>query len=265
MQWRYAERRNRVNHISRHLEPAMMVHAIWNSYNRNRPKATPPASPGVASQPRGGARQKSQPSKPCMYCGTRHARLQCPAYGKQCANCGVFNNFDTICTFEPRSDKKIHQQQQRDINEKEADTVYENAVLIHRHHCDKDVQWLVRDAIAEQSEDKNAHPYRMCTEHRSIQCSRIITDIILSHHHSVWRLSVGKYGQLQLLTVNTRDPTRVEMWGGEFWRSANHPWTVWKRDIGTCQTSFHSEHRQPWHTESVLWFIYWYRLYTWRI
>ncbi|CAI5669105.1 unnamed protein product [Oreochromis niloticus] len=39
----------------------------------------------------------------CKRCGTKHASRQCPAYGKQCKNCGKMNHFARMC----RS-RKVH-------------------------------------------------------------------------------------------------------------------------------------------------------------
>ena len=33
----------------------------------------------------------------CAYCGGRHARGSCPAYGKQCNKCNGYNHFSTVC------------------------------------------------------------------------------------------------------------------------------------------------------------------------
>ena len=33
----------------------------------------------------------------CGNCGLQHDKKQCPAYGKQCRNCGKFNHFHKWC------------------------------------------------------------------------------------------------------------------------------------------------------------------------
>ena len=33
----------------------------------------------------------------CLYCGTRHAARQCPAFGKRCNACGAMNHFSRVC------------------------------------------------------------------------------------------------------------------------------------------------------------------------
>ena len=44
-----------------------------------------------------GTHGKKDFRKDCMYCGTKHAKWKCPAYGKKCAKCGRENHFDSVC------------------------------------------------------------------------------------------------------------------------------------------------------------------------
>lgn len=39
----------------------------------------------------------NQPNECCQKCGLKHTRKQCPAYGKQCLNCGKYNHFAKFC------------------------------------------------------------------------------------------------------------------------------------------------------------------------
>ena len=41
-----------------------------------------------------------------MYCGRKHERNKCPAFGKQCHNCGKLNHFKSVCRQQGRSDKQ---------------------------------------------------------------------------------------------------------------------------------------------------------------
>lgn len=34
----------------------------------------------------------------CKWCGDRHAKRSCPAYGKQCTKCGKPNHFEKVCS-----------------------------------------------------------------------------------------------------------------------------------------------------------------------
>ena len=33
----------------------------------------------------------------CMYCGSSHERLKCPAFKKKCSKCGKLNHFARVC------------------------------------------------------------------------------------------------------------------------------------------------------------------------
>ena len=52
--------------------------------------------------------QRSRFTKPCKFCGRRHDRGRCPAYGKTCTKCSKLNHFATVC----RSTKSSHTRRQ---------------------------------------------------------------------------------------------------------------------------------------------------------
>ena len=70
------------------------------------PPPTEPSLLALVLRTKSGSVQK-QPSqwkprmefKHCLYCGQKHAmrKLDCPAWGKQCKNCGGKNHFQTKC------------------------------------------------------------------------------------------------------------------------------------------------------------------------
>ena len=43
---------------------------------------------------------------PCRFCGGQHSRGKCPAYGKSCAKCGLFNHYAKVC--EQTSQQQSH-------------------------------------------------------------------------------------------------------------------------------------------------------------
>ena len=56
------------------------------------------------------------------YCGGQHPKGQCPAYGKECKNCGRRNHFAKVCRA-PAS-RKVHQSQANEDNTQGNATVY---------------------------------------------------------------------------------------------------------------------------------------------
>jgi len=43
----------------------------------------------------------------CKYCGLKHAKRNCPAYGKTCHKCGRKNHFATVCKTKINSVKNL--------------------------------------------------------------------------------------------------------------------------------------------------------------
>ncbi len=39
---------------------------------------------------------------PCCFCGGQHSRGKCPAFGKSCAKCGLFNHYAKVCEPTPQ-------------------------------------------------------------------------------------------------------------------------------------------------------------------
>ena len=44
--------------------------------------------------------------KKCTYCGYTHEIRKCPAYGKECNNCGDKNHFSTVCRNKGKKNRK---------------------------------------------------------------------------------------------------------------------------------------------------------------
>lgn len=52
----------------------------------------------IATKPKFLEPQQFSPAlRECSYCGNSHAPRRCPAYGKQCSNCGKPNHFARVC------------------------------------------------------------------------------------------------------------------------------------------------------------------------
>ena len=62
-------------------------------------------------------------SDSCKYCGSKHEYGRCPAYGKECNNCGKRNHFEKVCRFDRNEDKRSpkinRRRQQRKPNQVE--------------------------------------------------------------------------------------------------------------------------------------------------
>ena len=63
-------------------------------------------------------------SHQCEKCGMKHPKKQCPAYGKQCHNCGKQNHFAKLC----KGKKKVQLLSQRSETEPSEDTLFIDAV-----------------------------------------------------------------------------------------------------------------------------------------
>ena len=63
------------------------------------------------------SQQRATTGKSCMYCGRKHERNNCPAFGKQYHNCGKLNHFKSVCKQQGRSDKQpISQMEEKSEN-----------------------------------------------------------------------------------------------------------------------------------------------------
>lgn len=79
---------------------------------------------------------KKLTDKPCMYCGTKHVKGKCPAYGKKCKKCQRLNHFATVCkskgNMESRDDrkKKVHEvvPREQENSDSEDDQFYVSAI-----------------------------------------------------------------------------------------------------------------------------------------
>ena len=78
---------------------------LIRDYNTTVPAEISFASQKAQRPSKIGASQ--EPAATCRYCGTKHSRGKCPAYGKQCLKCSKRNHFASVC----RS-KFVHLEQQ---------------------------------------------------------------------------------------------------------------------------------------------------------
>ena len=72
----------------------------YDAINRNRPKKkskTKDIRPKSRSQ---------SGTRDCKYCGNSHQCRQCPAYGKECKNCGKKNHFVKKCCSRSQSQRQ---------------------------------------------------------------------------------------------------------------------------------------------------------------
>ena len=77
--------RQQLKHISDEITDAQSVNAVKPQYMSDQ------------SQPKVSLQQQATTGKPCLYCGRKHERSNCPAFGKQCHNCGKLNHFKSVC------------------------------------------------------------------------------------------------------------------------------------------------------------------------
>lgn len=63
-------------------------------------------------------KQKTKPFNPksfksqdisCKYCGQKHERAKCPAYGKKCGNCSKPNHFAAVCLSKAHKVNKLEE------------------------------------------------------------------------------------------------------------------------------------------------------------
>ena len=103
---------------------------------------------------------KTPPKQSCSYFGSSHPSRQCPAYGKNCAECGMVNHFRKVCRS--RRNKAIHYLEQEPVQhhkEKDhIDTVNINSIIFNS-------KWLVRTGNLKTSSNKVSItvPYKVDT------------------------------------------------------------------------------------------------------
>ena len=73
--------RQQLKHISDEITDVQSVNAVKPQHSSDQ------------SQPKVSSQQRATTGKSCMYCGRKHERNNCPAFGKQCHNCGKLNHF----------------------------------------------------------------------------------------------------------------------------------------------------------------------------
>ena len=83
--------RQQLKHINEEVTDGQSVNAVK-------------AQPSDQSQSSATARQRASTNtgKPCAYCGRKHERGNCPAFGKQCHQCGKLNHFKSVCRQQQR-------------------------------------------------------------------------------------------------------------------------------------------------------------------
>ena len=77
---------------------SISVNAVKKKLNRQNSQNF--RKPQKQSEPQNVKGQKKQ----CMYCGKRHLKGNCPAYGKVCHKCKKKNHFSSVCKAEQRVD-----------------------------------------------------------------------------------------------------------------------------------------------------------------
>ena len=87
--------RQQLKHINEEVTDGQSVNAVK-------------AQPSDQSQSSATARQRASTNtgKPCAYCGRKHERGNCPAFGKQCHQFGKLNHFKSVCRQQSRGVKQ---------------------------------------------------------------------------------------------------------------------------------------------------------------
>ena len=95
-------------------------------------------------------RFKHKEDKDCAYCGRKHKKGQCPAYGKTCFNCNNKNHFSSMCkkkTDKPGEkknvNKKVHLVSQQEVSSESDDSeeynlYFSNVNINHENVNDSD-------------------------------------------------------------------------------------------------------------------------------
>ena len=103
-----------------------MSHANSESVNfvRGRQKTK---KPGYKQQKNPNSSSHSN----CKYCGQKHAKGKCPAYGEKCSKCGKMNHFARECLSVPKTTKgKPHKHVHQVIEEQESDYDSEESLYV---------------------------------------------------------------------------------------------------------------------------------------
>ena len=61
--------------------------------------------------------------KDCNFCGLNHEQRRCPAYGKNCLNCGKKNHFASVCKSRMKSQVKNENVSENCAEEDEVDQI----------------------------------------------------------------------------------------------------------------------------------------------
>ena len=88
--------RQQLKHINEDVTDGQSVNAVKAQHSSDQ------------SQSSATSRQQASTNagKPCAYCGRKHERSNCPAFGKQCHQCGKLNHFKSVCRQQSRGDKQ---------------------------------------------------------------------------------------------------------------------------------------------------------------
>jgi hypothetical protein len=86
----------------------------------------------------------------CKYCGSDHARRQCPAYGKTCNSCGGKNHFSKVCRTKGRP-KQSNSNLTHELTDESADAVIvtdddaDKAVCYTIENADSRKEWFIKE------------------------------------------------------------------------------------------------------------------------
>lgn len=98
------------------------VHGLHLKASRGRGRAS--GQPTRDSRRQLHSEDQVSASCQCEKCGSKHPKKQCPAYGKQCHNCGKQNHFAKFC----KGKKKVQLLSQNSQAEQGEDTLFIDAV-----------------------------------------------------------------------------------------------------------------------------------------
>lgn len=69
-------------------------------------------------------RASTTKAKPCTYCGQKHERNNCPAFGKQCHQCGKLNHFKSVCRQQNKGDNQPVAQMEEEKSEDSDNSIF---------------------------------------------------------------------------------------------------------------------------------------------
>ena len=121
---RICQRHEATGHYLKELKPSETAHAVANS----KPKALS-SNNSQNSHSKQDNNSQSQSSstqiKNCKYCGGSHNRGKCPAFGKECKQCGKKNHFAKVCKSGKPTNSNSKQKADEVIEFSPVDLAYE--------------------------------------------------------------------------------------------------------------------------------------------